>query len=182
MNFIAVDFETANAQFPCEIGLTRVVNGEITESRSWLIKPGCFPYMNPYNQRVHGISSNELINEPTFEELWPELKSWMEDSVMVAHNAAFDMGVLRATLKYYDLAIPWVDYFCSVALSKKVWKELPRHNLGALCEFHQIRFNHHRAGDDASACALVTLKAFEKVDVTTLTEGLNHLGIKLKRL
>ncbi len=60
MTFTAIDFETAHASFPCEIGLTVVENGQITESRSWLIKPACFPYMNPWNERVHGISSAEV--------------------------------------------------------------------------------------------------------------------------
>ncbi|MHB9141922.1 MAG: exonuclease domain-containing protein, partial [Paludibacter sp.] len=66
MNFIAIDFETAHANYPCEIGLTRVENGKIEESKSWLIKPACFPYMNPWNERVHGISSADLVRSDNF--------------------------------------------------------------------------------------------------------------------
>lgn len=182
MTFTAIDFETAHAQFPCEIGLCRVENGVITETKSWLIKPACFPYMNPWNERVHGISSADLVNAKTFEELWSEILPYLEDQIVVAHNAAFDMGVLRASLAYYDLAVPWVEYFCSVSLSRKIWKELPGHSLGALCEFHNIRFNHHRAGDDARACAIITLNAFEKAESLSVTAGLTATGIKLKKL
>jgi len=68
MNFIAIDFETAHANYPCEIGLSRVVNGNITDSKSWLIKPACFPYMNPWNERVHGISNADVATASSFEE------------------------------------------------------------------------------------------------------------------
>jgi len=182
MTFTAIDFETAHAQFPCEIGLCRVENGLITESKSWLIKPACFPYMNPWNERVHGISSADLVHAQTFEELWPEISPYLTDQFVVAHNAAFDMGVLRASLAYYDMAVPWIEYFCSVSLSRKVWKELPSHSLGAMCEYHNIRFNHHRAGEDARACALITLAAFEIVGETSVEAALQLTKIKLKRL
>ncbi|NDV47474.1 DNA polymerase III subunit epsilon [Paludibacter sp. 221] len=182
MTFTAIDFETAHAGFPCEVGLTRVENGVITRSASWLVKPACFPYMNPFNERVHGISSADVATAPTFEELWGELRPWLEDELVVAHNAPFDMHVLRTSLAHYDLAVPWIDYFCSVRLSRKVWKNLPSHSLGKLCEYHNISFEHHRAGDDAKACAIITLKALEETGNTTVLDGLNKLGVKVKRL
>ena len=182
MNFIAIDFETAHASFPCEIGLTRVVDGQIIESKSWLIKPGCYPYMNPWNQKVHGISSRDVSSARTFEELWGELKLWMEDSIMVAHNAAFDMRVLRAALAYYELAMPRVEYFCSVSVSRKVWKQLPSHSLDSVSQYHNIHFNHHRAGDDAEVCAMIALKAFEAVEAQSVQEGLSKMGLLLKKL
>lgn len=182
MTFTAIDFETAHASFPCEIGLTRVTEGLITETKSWLIKPACFPYMNPWNQKVHGISSRDVSTARTFDELWGELKPWMEDSILVAHNAAFDMRVLRASLAYYDLAIPRVEYFCTVNVSRRVWKQLPSHSLGSVSEYHNIHFNHHRAGDDAKVCAIIALKAFEEVKALNVQDGLTSLGLSLKRL
>ena len=182
MTFTAIDFETAHANFPCEIGLTRVENGVITFSDSQLIKPACFPYMNYWNQRVHGISSQDLASAPTFEELWSKLQLWLEDTFLVAHNAAFDMGVLRSVLEYYELARPKSEYFCSVSLSRKVWKQLPGHSLSALSQYHNIQFNHHRAGEDSRACALITLKAFEEVEAENVQDGLCKVGLKLKKL
>lgn len=182
MIFTALDFETAHANFPCEIGLTRVENGKIIESKSWLIKPACFPFMNPWNQRVHGISAAHVSKALTFDDLWSELKPWFDDSTIVAHNAAFDTRVLKSSLEYYDLAIPYTDYFCSVNLSRKAWKHLPSHSLGVVCDYHDIRFNHHRAGDDAMACALITIKAFETVDAVDVQDGLKKLGVVLKKL
>ncbi len=182
MNFIALDFETAHANYPCEIGLSRVENGIITETKSWLIKPACFPYMNPWNERVHGISNYDVANEKNFEEHWAQLRDWLEDSVIVAHNAAFDIKVLRSALAHYDIALPHSEYFCSVSLSRKVWKQLPSHSLATLSQFHNIRFNHHRAGDDAKACAIITLKAFEEIGAGSVLDGLKKVGITLKKI
>lgn len=182
MNFTAIDFETANADFPCEIGLSKVENGQIVRSKSWLIKPACFPYMNPWAQKVHGIKNTELVNALSFEDLWSELKPWIEDCTLVAHNAAFDMRVLRAALQYYDLAKPDAEYFCSVSLSRKVWKHLPSHSLGVVSDYNNIKFNHHRAGDDAEACAKITLNAFNELNSTEIMEGLGKLKISLKSL
>ena len=147
MTYTAIDFETAHANYPCEIGLTRVEDGIIIESKSWLIKPACFPYMNPWNERVHGISAAKVANAATFEELWGELKTWIDDR-----------------------------------MSRKTWKQLSSHSLGVVCDYHQIKFNHHRAGDDAHACALIALKAFETVNATSVEDGLSKLGVGLKRL
>ena len=182
MTFTAIDFETAHASFPCEIGLTRVENGVIVFSDSLLIKPACFPYMNYWNHRVHGITSEDVAAEPTFEELWSKLQPWLDDTCLVAHNAAFDMRVLRSALEYYDLARPKSDYFCSVSLSRKIWKHLPSHSLGVVSQYHDIQFNHHRAGEDSRACALITLKAFEELNAFTVEEGILKSGIGLKRL
>lgn len=181
MTYTAIDFETAHANYPCEIGLTKVENGQIIESKSWLIKPACFPYMNPWNEKVHHISTSNVADAPTFEEVWLELKPWFEDKYLVAHNAAFDMRVLRSALAHYDLATPNLEYFCSVSLSRKVWKHLPSHSLGVVCDFHQIKFNHHRAGDDAQACAIIALKAFESIRALDVQTGLKELGVALKR-
>lgn len=182
MTFTSIDFETAHATFPCEIGLTRVENGKIIQTKSWLIKPACFPYMNPWNQRVHGISASDVSHAKSFEDLWSELRIWIDDNILVAHNAAFDMNILRSTLNYYDLATPWVEYFCSVSLSRKTWKNLSSHSLGSLSNFHNIQFNHHRAGDDARACAIITLKAFESLEAFSVEDGLAKSNIQLKRL
>ncbi|MBP1639032.1 MAG: Exonuclease RNase and polymerase [Bacteroidetes bacterium] len=182
MTFTAIDFETAHAQFPCEIGLCRVEGGEIIEVMSRLIKPACFPYMNPWCQKVHGIAPSELQSENTFEEIWGELRPWLEDTVLVAHNAAFDMNVLRSSLRHYDLATPHSDYLCSVSLSRKIWKGLPSYKLNSLCDMFDIRFRHHRAGADAEACAKLVLKAGDDMGAPSLENLLALTGVKLKRL
>ncbi|MGC9151829.1 MAG: 3'-5' exonuclease [Microbacter sp.] len=170
MTFTAIDFETAYAQFPCEIGICQVENGIIQSTRSWLIKPACFPYMNRWNFKTHGISSEMLKDELSFGELWSTLKPLLDDTLLVAHNASFDMGVLRSSLKWYDLAMPHSEYVCSVSLSRRVWKGLTSYSLNNLCDLHDIHFHHHRAGSDAEACARLVLKMNESVAADSMED------------
>jgi DNA polymerase III subunit epsilon len=182
MTFTAIDFETAHAQYPCEIGICRVEDGIIQTTQSWLIRPACYPYMNPWCQQVHKISNQQLHSEPTFDELWSEFRPFLDDTTLIAHNAAFDMGVLRSSLRHYDLAIPYSDYLCSVSLSRKVWKGLPSYKLNNLCSMFDIQFHHHRAGADAEACAKLVLKAGEEFGADSLEALLSQVGIKSKPL
>jgi DNA polymerase-3 subunit epsilon len=158
VNFTALDFETANALIPCELGVCVVRGGIITETRSWLIKPSCFPYMNYWNENIHGISTRDLVDAPYFDVAWKEIEPYITDNLLVAHNAAFDVSVLRAVLNYYGISSPTADYLCSVKLARRMWPNMTSHRLDALCRRFGIVFNHHRAGADAEACARITLK------------------------
>jgi len=181
MNFTAIDFETASNNIPCEIGLCVVREGYIAETRSWLIKPSCYPYMNLWNQRVHGISNEMLKNAVTFDQLWNDtLKSYFQSELLVAHNAPFDIGVLRATINHYNISHPDFSYLCSCQLSRKVWKNLPKHSLGYLCDELGIYFTHHRAGSDAEACAKLVLYAAEKLGVENVDNVVKTGGVALR--
>lgn len=181
MNFVAIDFETAHGNMPCEIGVCVVRNGVVSETKSWLIKPQCFPYMNRWNQQVHGISSDMVKDAETFDTLWySQIRDYINKELIVAHNAPFDIGVLRATLSHYDLEMPDFRYMCSCQLSRRVWREFPRHSLGELCGRMGIGFNHHRAGDDAEACAKVVIKASERIEVASIADLISFTGTPVK--
>lgn len=182
MTFTAIDFETAYAKFPCEIGICVVENGEIQSANSWLIKPACFPYMNYWCYKTHGISSDMLQDEPSFADLWSTLQPLLDDTLLIAHNAPFDMGVLRASLQYYDLAMLHSDYVCSVSLSRRVWKGLESYSLNNLCALHDIQFHHHRAGADAEACAKLVLKMAESSGSSSVEELVAHTGLQLQKV
>lgn len=168
MNFITLDFETATSQrdSPCEIGLTFVQNNRIVDTRSWLIKPthNAFDY---YNTLIHGIRPEHVADQPEFDELWHDLKPLLENQFIIAHNAAFDMSVLRKTLETYRLPFPTLQYSCSYIFAKKVWLDLPAYDLKTLCNFNNINFNHHRAGADSKATAELVLKAFKIAGVSS---------------
>jgi len=172
LSFIAIDFETATSDrfSPCEIGLTFVESGKIVGSKSWLIKPFSYPYFDPFNIMIHGILPKHVENQPEFPEIWENIKPLVENKFLIAHNAGFDMSVLRQTLKYYNLPFPRLNYACSYIISKKVWLGLPAYDLKTLCRINKIDFNHHRAGDDSYACAMLALKAFEETFTTSFDE------------
>lgn len=74
-------------------------NGEIVETKTWLIKPPSFPYFHPRNIDVHGITPEDVQDSPTFEDIWHEAENLMYGNLMIAHNAGFDAGVLRGCLR-----------------------------------------------------------------------------------
>lgn len=171
INFTAIDFETANANIPCEIGVSVVRDGSIVETRSWYIKPSCFPYMNMWCQRVHGISNEMLADADTFDSVWyNHLKPYIQKELLIAHNAPFDIGVLKASLDNYQITYPEIKYLCSCQVSRNVWQDLPHHSLGFLCDEMGIYFTHHRAGADAEACAKLVLKAAHTLGANSVEE------------
>ena len=93
--FTAIDFETA--QGPrwsiCQIGLIRVKNGEIKHTYSQLIKPPGNKYSRE-NTLVHGINSSITKNSPIFPDIWKEIKVYIENQLVVAHNIEFDIDCL----------------------------------------------------------------------------------------
>jgi DNA polymerase-3 subunit epsilon len=171
MNFITIDFETATAQrdSPCEIGLTFVRNSQIVETKSWLIKP-IYDYFDSFNMYIHGITPEHVSKEPEFNQLWKEIGPLLENQFLIAHNAGFDMSVLRRTLQAYQLPFPTLTYSCSYIFSKKVWEGLPSYDLKTLCKINNIHLNHHRAAADSRATAELTLKAFAIAGVHSIDD------------
>ena len=170
MNFLAIDFETANSSRAsiCSIGIVIVENGLIKEEIHTYIDPRDeFTY---FNTVIHGITEDMVQGAPTFEEYWPEFKAMIEGRVLIAHNASFDMSALRYALDLFNE--PYVDftYGCSYVFSKKVWPLLFNHKLSTVADHLAISFKHHDALEDARAAALVTLAALENSQADTLED------------
>jgi DNA polymerase-3 subunit epsilon len=179
MRFAAIDFETASGArvSACSLGIAVVEDGAIVRRREWLIRPPSL-YFSPFNIQVHGITAEMVAGSPEFDALWPEIEREIGDRTLVAHNAAFDMPVLRATLAHYDVWCQRMPFLCSCALSRKCWPELPRHGLDALAREFGITFRHHNAEEDAVASALVVLRAAEEYSAETVEELLERTRIR----
>ncbi len=161
MDFLALDFETATSQpdSPCELGIAVVRGDVVREVRNWLIKPRCWPHFSPWNVSVHGITARDVADAPGWEEVWEEASALIEGATVVAHNAAFDMGVLRGTLASHRLDHPAFNYFCSVSMARRRWPGHRSYGLKPMCDLHGIALRHHRAGNDAEATAELVLRA-----------------------
>lgn len=166
MDFLALDFETATtaADSPCELGIAIVRGGVVREVRNWLIKPPQWPYFSPWNVAVHGIRAEDVADAPRWHEVWPEVQELLLGATVVAHNAAFDMNVLKATLASQRIAHPSFRYFCSVSMARRVWPGHSSYGLSAMCAHHRIPLQHHRAGNDAEATAELVLRALRDGD------------------
>ena len=181
MDFLALDFETATSQLdsPCELGIAIVRAGAVREVRSWLIKPRYWPWFSPWNTAVHGITPDHVADAPRWDSIWEEVAELLNGATVVAHNASFDMGVLRATLASHELAHPTFQYFCSVSMAKRIWPGFPKNDLKSLCMRHGIPLVHHRAGNDAEATAELVIRAAEQRNATDVTQLLLNSGIKV---
>jgi len=162
MDFIAIDFETANSGIAsaCSLGIAVVRGGEIVETREWLIKPQPL-YFSVFNTSIHGMSEADVADCPAFNELWPDIEPYLAGQLVAAHNAPFDMAVLRALINKYDLSAPAFDCLCSCRLSRWVWPGMENHRLNTVCGHLGVELNHHNATSDALGCANIVLSAFE---------------------
>ena len=162
MDFTAIDFETASSERTsvCSLGWCVVENGVITDRKEILIKPDPFKF-NEYNTKINGITPEMVWDKPTFDKYWDMLRPYIENRMVIAHNASFDIHVLCSTLEHFGIEIPTFNYMCTVQLSQKAYPELPSHKLNNLAEALGIVFNHHRAYDDAYACAAAFLHIAE---------------------
>jgi DNA polymerase III epsilon subunit-like protein/stress response protein SCP2 len=162
MDFTAIDFETANSSrsSACALGLVQVRAGVVTAEYDWLIDPR--QRFDGMNIAIHGITPSMVQGKPTFAELWPTIEPLLQGEIVIAHNASFDMSVLRYCLDDSSLSYPGFQYLCTYLLGKKMLQELPSHKLNVVSEHFGIRLKHHDALDDARASALILLKLMEQ--------------------
>ncbi|WP_407270962.1 3'-5' exonuclease [Radiobacillus sp. PE A8.2] len=182
MSFVSIDFETANKyrDSACAIGIVIINEQGVREEFYSLINPLMeFDFHNVY---VHGITESDVIDAPTFEELWPTIKGYLNNHLLVAHNASFDMSVLRACLDRYRLDYPKLEYLCSVMISKQVWPGLPNYKLNTLAELHGIQFAHHHALDDARVVIELLLRANKETEVTSVRELIDVIQISCGKI
>ncbi len=177
MEFTAIDFETANEKraSACAIGITLVKNGEIAEQAYHLIRPPEL-YFNPINISIHGINRSDVYDKPTFSELWPSIKRYFENRLVIAHNASFDMSVLRSTLDYYSIPYPELSYGCTLIMSRKHWPDRRGYSLNVIADLLNIQFQHHHAMDDSLVCAQIALNILKSNQVNSINELPSILG------
>ena len=183
MDFIALDFETANSErsSPCEIGLVKVIDSRIVEKKSYLIQPED-NWFDGYNISIHGITPEMVEDEPEFDGVFPNIKDDLESFPIVAHYASFDMSVLRHTLSLYEIPFPDITYFCTYQLAKLHVKDLLSLRLDSLCERYKIPLDHHRALPDAEATALLALEMLRELEINELDEIESKLNLKLGKI
>jgi len=160
MKYVAIDFETANNDptSACSVGLAKMENGILIDSYYSLILPPS-RYFSPMNISIHGIYPDDVAHAPEFDQIWPEILLFIGNDLLIAHNAPFDIGILRAMLSFYELPIPPLRYTCTVRISRKVWPHFSSHKLTDLSQRFGFDYRAHYALDDAVNCGLVFHKA-----------------------
>ncbi len=159
--FVVFDVETPNRMNDrmSAIGITVIEDGAISGEFQSLVDPET--YFDRFNTQLTGIDGPSVRGAPTFPELWRRIEPVMSGGLLAAHNAVFDLGVLRKCLRWYG--IPWkpyVRYVCTVKMGRRLLPGMS-HSLDALCAHYGIGLEHHRAGSDSRACAQLLLRYLE---------------------
>ena len=167
LNFIAIDFETANEKRSsiCEVGICVVRDGKVYETRSWLVQPEDNLY-GYWNIKCHGIHPEDTKNAPSFTEVWEEIEQrYMDEfNIFVAHNAPFDRSCLEQSAKLYHLLLPKINWICSLKAARQIYN-YKCNTLSHLCsELGIPEGTHHRAGDDAEMCARLYIREMTDIN------------------
>lgn len=169
--YTVVDVETANRKNDsiCSIGLVKVVDGFVVDHFYSLVDPE--DYFDMDNIAIHGITPSMVEHSPNFREVYEQMAGFVERTILVAHNAVFDLSVLRKNMQRYGIERADFCYFCTVVQSRKAFPEFERHNLAALCHYLDIALDHHH---DALCDAKAAQEIFEHVQ-SRLSLGVKEL-------
>lgn len=184
MKFTCLDFETANASRSsvCSVGISVYENGELLEEKYWMVKPEPL-YFDNRNIQVHNIREIDVINEKTFDELWDEIKPYLDGQIVIAHNASFDMSVLRHVLDSYEIEYPQLQYCCSLVASRIFYNYLPNHKLNTVVRYLGYdNFKHHHASADATACGFIISEMIKELDIDDIDSFAEIVGFSVGTL
>ncbi|MFK0001240.1 exonuclease domain-containing protein [Paenarthrobacter sp. NPDC090522] len=184
LDFTAIDFETANGfrGSPCSVGLSKVRGGVVVEEASWLMRPPeNHDHFEFHNTRIHGIRAEDVAGKPRFGELFPEIGAFIGNDVLAAHNAAFDLGVIRSGLEVSGLPGPAYEYVCTVMLSRRCYSLVSNSLPYAAEEAGVPLVNHHDATEDARACAGILIDIARRNNANSIAELYLSLGLAVPR-
>ncbi len=186
MRFAAIDFETANSFIGsiCAIGLAIVEDGSIVNKKYWLIKPHKdYNYFDPFNVMIHGITKSMVKDAEEFNTVYEkELLPLIQDNIVIAHNASFDMSALRHVLDLYQIDYPEIQYLCTYKAALKTWDCLENYKLDTISRFLNFKFKHHNAEEDALACANILLAILNKNNSNDIIGLSNIIGLRVGEL
>ena len=179
--FVVFDIETTGlSNRTCaitEIGAVLVKGGKVLEKYNTFVNPEM-----PIPEEVvklTGITDEMVKDARKIGEVLTEFLNFVGDRLLIAHNADFDIGFIRAAAKRLDL--PFENaYLDTLALSRHINTDLKTHKLNILAEYFELgEFNHHRASDDAEMLAEVFFKMqekMEKMEIHSFTELQNEMS------
>ncbi|NJI59569.1 3'-5' exonuclease [Microbacterium oxydans] len=179
LDFTAIDFETANSSpaSACSVGLVRVRGGEVVATTGWLIQPPPgHDEFQEWNVRIHGIQPEDVLSAATWVDQFDRLCAFAGADVLVAHNAGFDLNVLRRASEATGQPCPPYRSLCSLQVARKTYV-LDSYRLpvaAAAAGFEE--FAHHDALADARACAQIVIDAAARAgaaDVFALADALS---------
>lgn len=152
--FVSFDLETTGLSVVhdgiTEFGAVKIRNGEVIDRMQRFINPGKI-----ISTRITNLTNitNEMVkNEPTIDQILPEIIDFFGDCILVAHNASFDVGFLNENLKRNNMELIKNPIIDSLALARAILKPMKSYRLGNVCRSYRVNYDDevaHRADYDA---------------------------------
>lgn len=182
MKIVSLDFETANyaKNSAISIGLVKMEDGKVIDEYYSLIKPPEMKF-DPYFITIHNLKPKDVEDAPPFSQIYSDISHFISDDLVVAHNAIFDMGILKETAEFYNLNLVDFNYLCTLRLAKKIWKFEDSYKLTSLAKKMKLEYRAHHALDDAYAAGLLFYKIINGVSDSTLHKFLEENGVKVNK-
>ena len=169
--YVAFDLETTGLSSRedkiIEIGAVLMENGREIDRFQTFVDPGM--KLSKETTELTGITDAMLRGAPKLEAVFPKFLEFVEDRVLVAHNADFDTGFIRAACQKlgYTYDLTSAD---TLVLSQNLMPDLGKFKLDIVAKALSLpEFNHHRAADDAVTCGLIMAKMLEKLQEIGIT-------------
>lgn len=161
-----------------ELAGVKIKDGEIIDSFESFANPH-----RPLPEKIieiTNITDDMLIDAPEVDKVLQDFYAWAEESVLVAHNATFDIGFLNQG--YHKIGLPKVDntVIDTLQLARFLFPQLGNHRLNTLCKHVKVELTqHHRAIYDAEATGKMFLKMVDNLheqEITNVNQLNDHMG------
>ncbi len=165
--YVAFDTETSG-KFPLvgeivEIAGVKWQGGKIMDTYQTFVKPT--KPMGEAVMKIHHITNEMVEGAPKIHEVLPAFDSFIQGSILMGHNAAFDLGFLAIEYDHLSMSLPTAPTLDSCLLGRKAFPESVNHRLATLVGLLNIKVSQaHRALDDSRACQEISIKSMEKIN------------------
>jgi DNA polymerase-3 subunit epsilon len=180
-SFSVVDVETtglsANKNRIIEIALVKIDNLKITDKLNYLINPQT--YIPPFITSLTGIDNDDVIGAPIFSNVVDEIISFIDNTILTAHNFTFDSGFLNSEFMICGREFVNEHSCCTLKLARNIYPTLQSKSLSSVAHSLNLRnSNSHRALGDAEITAKVLLKMIKELqakdNITTVGQLLSY--------
>ncbi len=162
MDFVAIDVETANADFSsiCQIGIVRYADGALSEGWGTYVNPEDFFHL--FNIGIHGIDESVVQDAPKLYELADKIYDYLDKKVVISHTH-FDRAAVNQAFSKYELRPPEPVWLDSARVARRTWEKFAWSGwaLSNVCREIGYEFRCYDALEDAKAAAVVFLTAMK---------------------
>lgn len=179
--FSVVDVETtglsANKNRVIEVAIVKIENLKITDKLHYLINPQT--YIPPFITSLTGIDNDDVIGAPIFSNIVDELITFIDNTILTAHNLPFDASFLNTEFLIAGREFINENSCCTLKIARNIYPTLQSKSLTSIAQYLNLKnTNAHRALGDAEITAKVLLKMIKEIqkkdNISTLGELLSY--------